>query len=1205
MTKKKNTGVEESNQGHRAKMNSSDRSGLIQDVAEGWTQVLSKSSKKKLRQELKQKVSSKRDSLSRRLARRSQEIESSPPTPPLRIDQENLDGEQAPEEALEGVGSNAKVKKPCMDKPERSKKSEESEMREADNGRDLADAMLNADNNGRWVRAPLRDVDPSVCAPDHKVIKQVVEMLRSDPSRMPVVEIGVPSTKRRERALKRLKIALSISYLEAERLLTSSALANTYGKQCFVHALAMGKYIRNGDNAEDVAESHRVYLREQLCRRGYTATQVNLALPELEASLGLWNITATEVQGWLSTQEAAYNQQQAQAQARQVSADRAGDAAGHICGRTCDSPGQTPAKVGDSIFNNPDRGSGSPNAGAGENDLTDASSWDKPPAVQKFLAIRQVVCQEALKLVQDMNGAQLLKAFDSQVARFSTVLQAIQLFPKTCKIQLELSEVLQREMDRAKVSIQELELGGRLFLADVFERSTDRVMMMAEGSQPNRQLAEAEVQRAYKSCGDANEAVQSVVQLMRELSVPTPSWRKRVALKPDTPSELGANYRIGSQDDPSAVSESMSARRKTAGRTTAKMAAQQEKGIPPAVPMPSSRYRNEDAISTLRKMLKTDPGLAALPAEQQLRMAARRVNRKIDFGAATKETYRRSSATKRTAGEREDDDDGDDEIVDQRPAASKMRKAKRNGKGSAAAGGGGANSGSDSSSSSSSRSDGEASAEVSGEDDDGEDVGSENSDDMGSVVGSEDDDSRESDEDYERGDGFCVSDGSADSEADKPPKSSRKGEQSRKKDRDVQSPSHKRSANVNSLGTPKKDEANVSVGQGGNVYFGEDELKKWTIGSEKYKQGFNWPAYIHHKQSYDNYCQFKGVHAARTFKSIIHAKLIPALCGFCGLKRLLWKTYEDATVILAVEKALRPSKSTDFALELKQIQIADDKECSLMQNYTCFFENFSYKVAEAEDANRSIKPNVVKTTFKAAVAGHEILKLWLEEVPWRGLDRANARLLRKLREVRSWEQLQRKGITSASKKQRADDVDSTEGKSRQEGRKNFRGTRAGKSYALRKLKNGRFNNGRKARMHYGASSHSDNKQSSARFPSKGRDFGRGNEIKRKHSGLDQRGESWHDNKELFECFNSPCHAPFCQRCGRHGHVASECRIPDDAPGINLRGYYQEEKKGKARIAGPPPRNNAGRTDDDSEDADAEPNGGKNNAQRGSSRRCLQ
>ena len=471
---------------------------------------------------------------------------------------------------------------------------------------------------------------------------------------------------------------------------------------------------------------------------------------------------------------------------------------------------------------------------------------------------------------------------------------------------------------------------------------------------------------------------------------------------------------------------------------------------------------------------------------------------------------------------------------------------------------------------------------------------------MGSPCGSEDD-SRDASEGYDTSDGFCVSDDDAESGDSAAQKSKKHGPKKAKKKLSKQatkeSSASKRASSVNSLGTPKKSESASSASQGGNVYFGEDELKKWTTGSEKYKQGFNWPAYIHHKQNYDNYCQFKGVHAARTFKSVIHARLVPALCGFCGLRRRLWKDYEDATVILAIEKALRPSKSTDFALELKQLHIADDKEQSLMQNYTAFFENFSYKVAEAEDANRSIKPNVIRSTFKAAIAGHEILKLWLEEVPWRGLNKANARLLRKLREVRSWEQLQRKGVTSMQKKQRTDEGESSDAKPRQERKRAFRGTRAGKSFALKK-RLGRFGS-KKGRNNFGTGS--NDKRASSKFQS-----GRASGEKRKHPGLDQRGEAWHSDKDLFECFNSPCHAPFCQRCGRHGHLASECRIPDDAAGINLKGYYQEEKKGKARIAGPPPRNNSGfAAEDGDHESDESNERGKNNAHRGSGRRCLQ
>jgi hypothetical protein len=538
MTKKKNTGIQDSNQGHRAKMNSSDRYGLNQHIADGWTQALGKRSRRKLLRKQKHQE------------QESEEV--SPPTPPTVVNEVLSDEDQVREESEDQHGSSKKrnsekqheaehenvdadkARKPIMKSSQKKKKSVA-----------LDERLDNLIRNGETVK--LRDVDPSVCAPDAKVIKQVVEMLRADPSQMPVLELGVPSTKRRERALTRLKNALSIKHMEAERLLTSSALAHTYGKQCFVHALAMGKYVRYGNNAEDMAETQRVYLREQLRRHGYTSMQVNLALRDLEASLGLWNVTATEVQGWLEMQEAAYNQRQAQAQAalKQQHEEKVSSTCSHSKGsglgsRTGQTGHASPDNAG-SIFSKPDEGSDSANANADTSDLTDAINWDKPPAVQKFLAIRQVVCQEALKLTKDMTETQLLKAFHSQVARFSTVLQAIQLFPKTCKIQLELSEILQREMDKTKINIQELELGGKLFLADVFERSTDRVMMMAEGLQPNRQLAEAEIQRAYKSCGDANEAVQLVVQLMKELSIPTPSWRKKVAEKPDTPRELGAN----------------------------------------------------------------------------------------------------------------------------------------------------------------------------------------------------------------------------------------------------------------------------------------------------------------------------------------------------------------------------------------------------------------------------------------------------------------------------------------------------------------------------------------------------------------------------------------------------------------------------------------------------------------------------------------
>jgi hypothetical protein len=897
-----------------------------------------------------------------------------------------------------------------------------------------------------------------------------------------------------------------------------------------------------------------------------------------------------EVQGWLVRQAVAYNrsmQNQASVQKQRAPAsDHTSDLKEKV------SEKQSPVQKAMDMLNAhgmKDAAEALQQASTeGQQSKPEDPYWDKPPAVKHFLIIRNKLHAQ-MQQVSTIAPRQLLRTFDMQVAHWPTFLEAVQHFPEACAVKFELSEFLQRQIEEMQVGIRELELGCRMFLSDLLERNSDLVMQQLNGS-ANRKLVEAEFVRAFKRCGDSNEAVQCVTTALKAPSVPTPSWREAVSNDGDTPRSLGASYRIGGTS-----ASGTAAQRKAAGRDTARMAAQQEKQVAPATPSTEGRYRNADAINTLRKMLKENPDLGNLPAEQQLRLAARRVNRRIDFQA---KPARESSAVKRGAGEDADVSDEDDIVAS--PKTTKPLKARRSLKKLADKNGGDGSDPNDSDSVSGASA--ESGARQSSDSDSGhshrsDESGVENSDSVGSLCGSDDDDSRGSDEQYDESDGFCVSDDDAGTSDADDQKSKKAKKKSSKQSRQEASAS-KRASSMNSLGTPKKSETVSSASQGGNVYFGEDELKKWTTGSEKYKQGFNWPAYIHHKQSYDNYCQFKGVHAARTFKSVIHARLVPAICGFCGLSRLKWKDYEDATVILAIEKALRPSKSTDFALELKQIHIADDKELSLMQNYTAFFENFSYKVAEAEDANRSIKPNVVRSTFKAAIAGHEILKLWLEEVPWRGLNKANARLLRKLREVRSWEQLQRKGITSAPKRQRVDEGEAGEARPRQEGKRAFRGTRAGKAFSLKKR--GRLVNPR-GRNNFGAAGGSNDKRAPSKFQS-----GRASGEKRRHPGLDQRGESWHDNKDLFECFNSPCQAPFCQRCGRHGHTAGDCRIPDEAPGINLKGYYQEEKKGKARIAGPPPRNNAGMGADESDHGSENSNDrGKNNGQRGSGRRCLQ
>ena len=110
-----------------------------------------------------------------------------------------------------------------------------------------------------------------------------------------------------------------------------------------------------------------------------------------------------------------------------------------------------------------------------------------------------------------MTQARLLRTFDIQIATWLTFMEAVQYFPEACGVEYELSECYQRYMEGANVSIRELELGSRMFLADILERSTDLAMQQPSGN-CSRKLVEAEIVREFKRSGNCNEAVQYVCQ---------------------------------------------------------------------------------------------------------------------------------------------------------------------------------------------------------------------------------------------------------------------------------------------------------------------------------------------------------------------------------------------------------------------------------------------------------------------------------------------------------------------------------------------------------------------------------------------------------------------------------------------------------------------------------------------------------------------
>jgi hypothetical protein len=367
-------------------------------------------------------------------------------------------------------------------------------------------------------------------------------------------------------ALKRLKRVLSIKYLQAEKLLTFSALTHEHGKESYSHALALGKYFKYGARVEDGADTHRVYLQKQLQKVGYSAAQVELAIADLEPSLGILNVTAMEVQGWLVRQALAYNQQQRQSEPHIQSRDaccgqkvnkqlqfRKAEDLLRACGMSDVAEelqqaaqglaqlkihATTPAQPKNS---NPNMLHDTVEALQQEGQHEDPH-WNKPPAVKQFLLARQSLNSQ-MQLISTDSPAQLSRTFSSLIATWPTFLEAVQRFPSACRVKYELSEFLQRQIENQRFSIHELELGRRMFLADLIERSTDQIVQQLDGCS-SRKLVEAELTRAYKRCGDSNEAVQYVVKTLRAPKVPTPSWREVAGNGHDTPKTLGAAYRL-------------------------------------------------------------------------------------------------------------------------------------------------------------------------------------------------------------------------------------------------------------------------------------------------------------------------------------------------------------------------------------------------------------------------------------------------------------------------------------------------------------------------------------------------------------------------------------------------------------------------------------------------------------------------------------
>jgi hypothetical protein len=599
---------------------------------------------------------------------------------------------------------------------------------------------------------------------------------------------------------------------------------------------------------------------------------------------------------------------------------------------------------------------------------------------------------------------------------------------------------------------------------------------------------------------------------LRPVALKSEAIRKRVPPAKGSVAELGDQYRLG---QPSMVGALATANQEKLHHVI-KFLAGAAAGVPAETPPIGCKTQDQhdldELASTAQRILQRRPDLAHLPRAVRLRKIASMASRELHKA----ELSRISRKPKATS-----DGSGSDTPPSSGPS------------------GGSSDSGSESV---------------------GDTIGTSSS---GESVGS-----------YDRRDHFvensvssCASDSDSDQEHSK---------QRKKRER-------QRMGSMNSLGTPRKvktgsDNADAAVAPAspvspGVMMFGDDDLKMWTIGTAAYKQGLNWEAYVHHKQAYDNYMQHKGKWSERTFKSVIHAKLVPTVCATCGFLRGKWHKVDDAQLILKLEKVLRPSRSTDFAVELRALRLVKHKHSDepLISRYEVFAEKFIYKCAEAEDAGKRIKPNVIKAAFKAEVEKENVLKHWLQEVQWNGVERAHRRLLRKLREARSVEQLFHGSKPELKTRGEVADGSEDDMNGRVRGPRQPRYTQPKRHLSAALLKRRISNSLKKrvlptgSRFNHGSSRIPAGSSGAARAPLKS---DRGPKIR--EWNYDKRGASWHTDADLYECYDRPCQRPFCQRCRLHGHTAEYCRKADDTPGLTREGYAQENAKGKAAIQAPPP-----------------------------------
>jgi hypothetical protein len=97
------------------------------------------------------------------------------------------------------------------------------------------------------------------------------------------------------------------------------------------------------------------------------------------------------------------------------------------------------------------------------------------------------------------------------------------------------------------------------------------------------------------------------------------------------------------------------------------------------------------------------------------------------------------------------------------------------------------------------------------------------------------------------------------------------------------------------------------------------KLPVWKAGNEADGRGFNWKTKQKMVHAWEAYQMSEGLHAPKTFKSMIDNDLIPSICAECNLNESDWEVLDDVTLLIAIEEKLKPHDAMDFTVQLKLI----------------------------------------------------------------------------------------------------------------------------------------------------------------------------------------------------------------------------------------------------------------------------------------------